>query len=185
MWIRPAVYARSPYCLKMLLVLWFAAFTVFSHASYAQAKIGTAEHTLLDPPFELETSIGRLSVTQEGDTLAPTFHVSLNNSSLFTSDTGVSLSVIVEVPESKPSILVFMIETGGTGCPAVYRILDVASKPKPFLSDEIGNCSEGPTFRWKVDHLDISFPHIGGAHSQRWVYAPSIQERAAKLKKLQ
>ena len=171
----------------------FLSFLCAGNAAIAQAATPVAvvlsakkvspDHPL-EPPFQLNTVAGRLAITQSGDMPVFEFHITLNGNDLFTDNDDQSLNTVLVQPVEHPSLLVLQLSSGGTACPARYRLLDLGTKPKPFLSDEIGNCSDLVKLVSQKNKLLLNFPKIGGAEAERWSYTLADPKHAGLLKKV-
>ena len=55
--------------------------------------------------------------------------------------------------------------TGGTACPALYRVIDISGK-RPSLTSQFGSCSDQPTAMLVDGGLRVTTPKSGDASSQ-------------------
>jgi len=60
--------------------------------------------------------------------------------------------------------------TGGTACPAVYRVLDLGGAV-PAVSPEFGTCSDVAEGRLDGAALTVSMPDMRTGKAKAWVYA--------------
>ena len=81
------------------------------------------------------------------------------------------VSIAASYPEAGPARLVLLeLDSGGSGCPAFFKVLEIKDNGSTTRSKEFGNCSPlaHPSFTDGVLRIDI--PKIGGAKAESWRY---------------
>ncbi|WP_193164873.1 hypothetical protein [Microbulbifer hainanensis] len=69
--------------------------------------------------------------------------------------------------------LIIQITTGGSGCPAFFRILD-PNKEKNSLTEEFGTCSDTPNISESENGLILSFPTREPNINRVWRYENGV-----------
>jgi hypothetical protein len=81
----------------------------------------------------------------------------------------------IEVPfsrlgESTEAVALLEFDTGGSGCPLLFQVLDV-SGAAPQVTDRFGTCGEASSIRWEGGRLVIRFPAYGRVLSREFTYS--------------
>jgi hypothetical protein len=81
----------------------------------------------------------------------------------------------IEVPfsrlgESTEAVALLEFDTGGSGCPLLFQVLDV-SGAAPKLTDRFGTCGKASSIRWEAGKLIIRFPAYGRVLSREFTYS--------------
>jgi hypothetical protein len=76
-----------------------------------------------------------------------------------------------EPKEEAARLLPIELGTGGSGCPAFHRVLDVKSTGEVTASAPFGNCSPLARARWEGGAWIVDLPRIGGAAAESWTYS--------------
>jgi hypothetical protein len=80
----------------------------------------------------------------------------------------------VLVADRTVQFIVLALGSGGSGCPRVFRVLQIWADGRTALTDEFGNCSETPTIKKGVHSITAIFRPIGGASKEKWVIADGV-----------
>ena len=160
------------------------AFVVGCHAQeQAHARIDDGKG-LFNAPFTLHTAAGELRGIQSPQTQR--MQLLLNGKVLLIADDeNAFMDVVLLEPIINPSLLLLRLSSGGAGCPATFQIVDLAVKPKPFVSDELGNCSYEPRLDWNNGKLNMNFERFRYAAAQHWIYTPANTKHKGSLQKAQ
>ena len=118
------------------------------------------------------TTHGKLEIQRvESDEFASAYQLKLNGK-VVGAETGNSIvAIAASYPEKEPARLVLLeLGSGGSGCPAFFKVLEIKADGSTVRSKEFGNCSPmaRPSFSKGVLRIDI--PKIGGAPAQAWRY---------------
>lgn len=81
-----------------------------------------------------------------------------------------SVSIAAAHPRDNPRMVLLLLGSGGTGCPAQFKVLEVMPRGEARLSEKFGNCSDLFDARWQGGAWHIDIPRIGGAAAQSWLY---------------
>ena len=89
-----------------------------------------------------ETSKGTLKLIElrEKPSNFIEYSISLNGKVIVISDSQIK-KIIGAYPETKPTIFIVKVITGGSGCPATYLVIDLNS-PKSIVKELFANCSD-------------------------------------------
>lgn len=80
------------------------------------------------------------------------------------------VSIAFRHPSEGPArVMLLELTTGGSGCPMLYRVLEVKDNGSIVRSKEFGNCAMAKTSVTNGALL-IDLPKIGGAAAQSWRY---------------
>jgi len=81
-----------------------------------------------------------------------------------------SVSIAAAHPRDNPRMVLLLLGSGGTGCPAQFKVLEVMPGGEARLSEKFGNCSDLFDTKWQDSAWRIDIPKIGGAAAQSWLY---------------
>ncbi len=107
-----------------------------------------------------------------------TNQVSLAAKPLFEEPEDESVSISASHPEKGPArVVLLQLNTGGSGCPSFYAVVEIKDDGRTLRSKRFGNCSPLARSSYAAGVLRIDIPRIGGAAPQSWRY------RSGKLSK--
>lgn len=114
-------------CMKLL------TFLLFTNIAYA-AKIEIIS--------ELQTSKGTLTIVQkrEKPSSFADHSIELNGNEIIKSDSQKK-KIVGAFPKKNPKYIVIQIITGGSGCPATYKVIDFTYS-EPNINELFANCSD-------------------------------------------
>ncbi|WP_428253102.1 hypothetical protein [Gynuella sp.] len=69
----------------------------------------------------------------------------------------VNAEVAKAFPEHKALVALIMLPSGGSGCPAMFELIDMTLTPV-YVSPQFGSCSDIPIFEYTKKRLRMSFP---------------------------
>lgn len=114
----------------------------------------------------VSTRLGTVVVVKE----APLLHrVTVGGRPVFTDDVSIRVSTVVAVPLERPQWILVKRETGGTACPASFRVLDV-SGDEPVLSQDFGTCSDALTVETMARGIKVTMPRWNGVGKAVWTW---------------
>lgn len=115
-----------------------------------------------------ETVGGQLTIVKEDELQ---FKVYLNGKPIIEEKGFLRLSLRAKFPESgRARIVLLELDTGGTGCPAYFRIIELDNRGLASNSDQFGNCSDEPTIQFDGKALLMGFSPFGHAARAVWSY---------------
>jgi hypothetical protein len=115
-----------------------------------------------------ETVGGQLKIVKEDELQ---FNVYFNGKPIIEGEDFLRLFIRTKFPESgRARIVLLELDTGGTGCPAYFRIFEVNDGGLVSISDHFGNCSDEPTIQFDGKSLLIGFPPFGHTAREIWSY---------------
>jgi len=114
----------------------------YINAIFFLVVINAAHGAEVEVVSELDTSKGNLKLFQkrEKPTSFADYSIELNGKVIIKADSQ-SKRIVSFYPEKKPEYIVVQIITGGSGCPATYKVIDLTFK-EPNVTELFGNCSD-------------------------------------------
>jgi hypothetical protein len=148
-----------------VVVMWVVAL-----AAAAQAK---DLRTVADKDLEekVTTIRGTLELYrlefEDGD---HAYQIALDGKALYEEKEYHIVAIAGSYPETGPARVVLLeLTTGGSGCPMLYKVVEVKDDGSAVRSKQFGNCAMARTsFTDGVLRIDI--PKIGGAAAESWRY---------------
>jgi len=122
---------------------------------------------------EVPTIAGSLQVCRvDYEDGGHTNQVSLAGRPLFEEAEDESVSIAAAHPEKGPArVVLLQLNTGGSGCPSFYQVVEVKDDGAAVRSPRFGNCSPLARSSYVGAVLRIDIPKIGGAAAQSWSYS--------------
>lgn len=81
-------------------------------------------------------------------------------------------------PDKASTKYIFLeLDSGGSGCPLFYKIIDISELGNPRITEKFGNCSRASKVDFRNNTLRIDAPIWNGPGEESWLY------RQGKLKK--
>ncbi|HLO75351.1 MAG TPA: hypothetical protein VK196_02705 [Magnetospirillum sp.] len=111
---------------------------------------------------------GETLATVSGTLLVGEGKFLLNGQQFDEDDDGAFMSIADSWPKPGPAKLALVQLTGGTACPALYRVVDVTGKP--VATQHVGNCSDQPKLSFDGRRLTLDFPAFRSAAKATFVY---------------
>jgi hypothetical protein len=117
---------------------------------------------------EVETVGGTLRVARE----SRLHRVTLGGRTVLEDRESGTVAIVAREPKEGPArLLLLELGTGGSGCPAFHRVLDVTAAGQVTASASFGNCSPLARARWEGGAWIVDLPRFGGAAAESWTYA--------------
>jgi hypothetical protein len=99
------------------------------------------------------------------------YQIMLGRKELIRDDKNLYVEIKARFPrQGMPEIIVVEFDSGGNGCPAQFRFIDVDAPEGRQISDLTGNCSDTPDISLQRSVLKISFPKFRYASSTQVLY---------------
>lgn len=116
---------------------------------------------------EVETVGGTLQVAR----VARRYRLTLAGRTVLEDRESGTVAIVAREPKDGPArLLLLELGTGGSGCPAFHRVLDVTGAGQVTASPPFGNCSPLARTRREGDAWIVDLPAIGGAAAESWAY---------------
>jgi len=99
-----------------------------------------------------------------------TYQIALDGKARYEENEYHIVEIAASYPEKEPArVMLLELVTGGSGCPMLYKVLEVKDDGSTVRTKEFGNCAMAhPSFTDGVLRIDI--PKIGGAAAESWRY---------------
>ncbi len=120
---------------------------------------------------EVKTVDGVLQVLREikdGDQFQ--YVVILRGKVLVEKDSQIKKIKSVYPSNAAAKLILLEIDTGGSGCPLLYRVVEIKTDGHANVTDEFGTCGDLTKISFENDAWRIDFPRFGGAPASTWVY---------------
>lgn len=131
-------------------------------ATDGAGSVDSATVALLET-FGSTFSVVRLDPAHEGRE----FQVRVGDTVLFRDSVSQTVGVHTFTEASGRSLVLLHLFSGGTGCPAMYRIVELAGDREPAVTPEFGNCSDIPVVLLDEGRLRVRFPGFWHARDER------------------
>jgi hypothetical protein len=117
---------------------------------------------------EAETVGGTLQVLR----VARRHRVTLAGRTVLEDRESGTVAIVARDPKDGPArLLLLELGTGGSGCPAFHRVLEVTGAGRVTASEPFGNCSPLARAHAEGDAWIVDLPAIGGAPAESWSYS--------------
>jgi hypothetical protein len=117
---------------------------------------------------EVDTVGGTLRVSRE----ARRHRVTLRGRTVLEDRESGTVAIVGREPKEGAARLILLeLGTGGSGCPAFHRVLDVSGAGQVTASAPFGNCSPLARARWEGGDWIVDLPRFGGAAAESWTYS--------------
>jgi len=121
----------------------------------------------LRPAGEVETVGGTLRIARG----ARLHRVTLAGRTVLEDRESGTVAIVAREPkEGAARLLLLELGTGGSGCPAFHRVLDVTGAGQVTASAPFGNCSPLARVRSEGGAWIVDLPRFGGAAAESWTY---------------
>lgn len=136
------------------------------NANVEQSEFDLTDETTL-------TVAGSLRIVKSGDD----HEIRLNGKTAERIHGANSVNVAGQYPPgSRPSVILLAVNSGGTGCPAMFRVLNLRGSSHPHITGEFGNCSDIPEAHWNNGYLRLKFPKFRQAKAVVWMFQSNTNE---------
>ncbi|WP_237057094.1 hypothetical protein [Microbulbifer sediminum] len=126
---------------------------------------------------ELRIESNKIDVKLVSDPDSWTYEIFLNGESALKADGQMLAFMFNERDDSyfwgNKEYLVVQVTTGGSGCPAFFRILD-PDKEQNRLTEEFGTCSDAPSVSESGNSLIFTFPTHEPSVNRTWKYENGV-----------
>lgn len=120
------------------------------------------------PVGEVETVAGTLRISRG----ARPHRITLAGRTVLEDRESGTVAIVAREPEEGPvRLLLLELGTGGSGCPAFHRVLDVSAAGHVAASPAFGNCSPLARARREGEAWIVELPRFGGAAAESWSYS--------------
>lgn len=161
--------------LSRVALLWVLGLSSLAQAQAPRVVVDGVEAQVLTAhgPFEVH----RLQFDEGRDS----FQLVLNGKVIGTETRYEAVSLSIRLPDKGPARFVLLeLTTGGSGCLAFFKLIEIADDGRAIQSKEFGNCGNRARMSFTRGELRVDVLKAGGAPAQSWRYKDGRLSKASR-----